>query len=99
MRRGRRSAETCEPPAGGECDFTDPDSGLALFGNRRKRHRDLAGHAFLQQKLGGLDQRFGVEAHAHHAVQNRIGKRYEAGGVGEILHVGGLIASSALAMN
>ena len=45
---------------------------FGLF-RRRTRHGDIARHALLQQKLGRLNDRFGMEARAHRAVMQRVG--------------------------
>ncbi len=47
--------------------------GLGCLFRRRPRHGDIARHAFLQQKLRRLHDRFGMKARAHCAVVQRIG--------------------------
>ena len=39
--------------------------------------RDVARRALLQQQLGRLDDRLGVEARAHHAVEQRVGDGHD----------------------
>jgi len=63
-------------------DFA-PAVALVLAGPRRcfdfrrpgPRGGRLARRALLQQQFGGLDDRLGVKAVAHHAVENRVGDR------------------------
>ena len=77
MRRGSRAANAREPTAGRGCNFIDARSGLAFIRSSLEGHRDLTRYAFLQQKLSRLDHRFGVEAIAHHSVEQRIRKRHD----------------------
>ena len=73
--RGRRGAPRAGlSPSAGSFDLADPGRRHRLRDRRRGR-RDLAWHALLQKQLRRLNDRLGVEAVSHHAVQQGVGDR------------------------
>ena len=59
-------------PSGGSFDLADPGRRHRLQDRRRGR-RDLAWHALLEKELGRPNNRLGVEAAAHHTVEQGVG--------------------------
>ena len=57
---------------------TGSDGGAGrAFGGPRLRQNRLAGHALLEQQLGRLHPRIGVEPRHEHVVADHVGERHE----------------------
>ena len=72
MRGGRRLMRGDEPPSAGRFDVAGA-GGRLHFRRPKARRRDVARHALLQQQFGRLDDRLGMEARPHRAVEQSVG--------------------------
>ena len=72
MRGGRRLVRGGEPTSAGRFDVASA-GGRLHFRRPGTRGRDVARHALLQQQFAGLDDRLGMEALPHHAVEKSVG--------------------------
>ncbi len=74
VRAGHRVVRRMEAAQHGRNELAHVGGGVHLLGPRAS-DGDVARCALLQQELGGLDDRLGVEARAHRAALERVGDR------------------------
>ncbi len=72
MRGGRRLMRGGEPASAGRLDIASA-GGRLHFRRPGARRRDVARHALLQQQFAGLDDRLGMEALPHRAIEQGVG--------------------------